>query len=229
MNSEKKVLALCDLSNESTVLEIKTTSFISLQGCAEQLFYESNGRNCFVLMTDWSHYPKEVSYNIHKVDFIVEEYIDKKLFQLNRAKVDIETDIIKLLSFTDNKSPVRLKCVKCNSEWNTSYSFARKHRPCPNCSSKSIKPKVRSKEPVSTSKNNSLTSEEKLIQRSKNYQLKLAERSNHKLVALSFKDSRSPARVKCLECGQEWERRADHLLSSPYCPSCKKAKFTSGQ
>ena len=57
ISADGKVLALCDLSNEDNVLEIKTFSVSQEDGLinsnlARQLYYESRGRKTFVLSID---------------------------------------------------------------------------------------------------------------------------------------------------------------------------------
>ncbi len=57
VSDDGKVLALCDLSNEDNVLEIKTFSVSQEDGLisnnlARQLYYESRGRNTFALSID---------------------------------------------------------------------------------------------------------------------------------------------------------------------------------
>ena len=133
VHSEQKVLALCDLSSEDAVLEIKTTSFLSIQSYAEQLYYEANGRKCYVLQTNWSEFPKTLSYDVYEVRFTVQEYVDPKVARFEKAKQKIETDNVSLLAFTDVKTPVKLKCKKCGNEWSMSYNLALKNRPCPEC------------------------------------------------------------------------------------------------
>ena len=216
INHDRKILALCDLSSNEAVLEIKASSFASVQSYAEQLYYEANGRKCYILLTDWSRFPKLLSYNIYEVSFNVKEYIDPRVARLEKAKKTIETEEIELLSFIDTKSPVKLKCKACGNEWSMSYSLARTHHYCPNCSPPK---KERS---VKTEKKRILSAEEKLVQKFLKYQAKLEYRSQHKLTALSYKDSKSSAKAKCLACGYEWEARADHLLDRPYCPICKR-------
>jgi DNA polymerase III epsilon subunit-like protein len=49
---EHNILAVCDLSSEKAVLEIKTTNSDS-EVYKEQIFYESNGRECYHLKMDW--------------------------------------------------------------------------------------------------------------------------------------------------------------------------------
>lgn len=219
VHPEEKILALCDLSNESAVLEIKASNFSSVQSYAEQLYYEANGRKCYVLLTDWSQFPDVISYNIHEVSFSVKKSVDPKLIRFQEAKAKIETDDIKLLSFVGAKCPVKLKCKRCGNEWNMSFYLAQKHRPCPHCTPKVSFPKVKS---VLSKEERQSKEEQKIIQRFLKYKTKVEEISNNQLTVLAFKGSKSPAKVKCLACGHEWEYRADHLLDRAYCPICKK-------
>ena len=218
---DKKVLALCDLSNERAVLEIKASTLQHVQSFAEQLYYESNGRNCFILLTDWSRFPGVVSYNIYKVSFSVKEITDPKLRRFQEAKKKIQTDDIELLSFVDAKNPVKLRCKRCGNEWNMSYYLAQKHRPCPHCTPKESFPKVKCEKPVLIEERQP-KEEQKIIQRFLQYKTKVEDISNNQLTVLTFKGAKNPAKIKCLACGHEWEYRADHLLDRAYCPLCKK-------
>ena len=134
----------------------------------------------------------------------------------------METDDISLVSFTDVKSPVKLKCKKCGNEWSTSYNLAIKHRPCPECKETVSKSSRGRQRPVLSEEERLTQAEKKLVEKYLSFRNKLDERSGHQLEALSFKDSRSPARAKCHVCGYEWEARADHLLDRPHCPACKR-------
>ena len=221
IHPDRKVLALCDLSNDEAVLEIKASSFSSVHNFAEQLYYEANGRKSYILLTDWNQYPRKLTYNIYEVFFSVREYVDPQTTRFEKAKKILESDQIELLSFTDSKSPVKLRCKICGNEWNMSYNLAKSHHSCPKCCPKAPEKKPRKSVPVQTEEDRLTTAEQKLIQNFLKYQAKLEERSQHHLKALSFKDSRSSAKAKCLKCGYEWEARADHLLERPYCPLCK--------
>lgn len=222
IHSDKKILALCDLSNNDAVLEIKASTCVSVQTYSEQLYYEANGRKCYILLTDWSKFPELVCYNIHEVIFNVKEYIDPKLVRFENAKKKIETDNIELLSYINIKSPVKLRCKKCGNEWNTSFDLATKQRPCPSCFPKVSASKNKRRRPTLKEDEKIMIAEQKRFQKFKKFKSNLEERSGFQITALSFIDSRSPAKARCLICGREWESRADHLLQRPYCPACKK-------
>lgn len=223
-NTERKVLALCDLSNENAVLEIKATASNNVQNYADQLYYEANGRKCYILFTDWSKYPEKISYDIHKVKFSVTEYDDPVRARYENARDKIETDEIELVNYYNNNSPVKLRCKKCGNEWSLSYYLAKKHRPCPYCAPTEVTNKDERKKPALSEEEYFSIEEQRKIKSFFRYRSKLEERSNHQLYIISFTDSRSPVRVRCLSCGREWEYRADHLLERPYCTACRKRK-----
>lgn len=54
VNSDANCLSLCDLSDKFTVLEIKTTTNLDLNPFKYQLYYQSLGRNCYVLQVNWA-------------------------------------------------------------------------------------------------------------------------------------------------------------------------------
>lgn len=125
-------MAICDLSSDSAVLEIKAAS-ASIQNYKEQLYYEAGGRRCFLLRTQLAIYPFVIKFTISEVFFTIQEHVDLQKERTDKAKAKIETDDVALLSYTGVKMPVKLKCKKCGNEWVTSYNLALKHRPCPEC------------------------------------------------------------------------------------------------
>ena len=132
VHPDEKILAICDLSSDSAVLEIKAAS-ASIQNYKEQLYYEAGGRRCFLLRTQLAIYPFVIKFTISEVFFSIQEHVDLQKERTDKAKAKIETDDVALLSYTGVKMPVKLKCKKCGNEWVTSYNLALKHRPCPEC------------------------------------------------------------------------------------------------
>lgn len=65
VNSDSNCLSLCDLSNKFSVVEIKTTSNLNLNSFKYQLYYQSLGRDCYVLQINWS----ELKFVLSKVFF----------------------------------------------------------------------------------------------------------------------------------------------------------------
>lgn len=69
-----------------------------------------------------------------------------------------------------------------------------------------------------------LTREERIHKRAKDYAEKVHQKSKGKLKVMpeDYVSSRDKVKVRCLECGWEWERRADHLLERCLCPKCMR-------
>lgn len=65
---EAHCLAVCDLSNKDAILEIKTTYNLDINKFKYQLFFQSRGRNCYVLQFDWKD-AKATRILISKVNF----------------------------------------------------------------------------------------------------------------------------------------------------------------
>ena len=68
ISNTENVLAICDLSNEFANLEIKTYNS-DLQKIGRQLYYESNGRECYLLTIAFNEKTKIVKCNIDQVTF----------------------------------------------------------------------------------------------------------------------------------------------------------------
>lgn len=54
VDTERQILAKCDLSNEHAVLEIKTLANPKFDEIAQQLFFQARGRKSYLLYIDWS-------------------------------------------------------------------------------------------------------------------------------------------------------------------------------
>ena len=220
VHSKEKILALCDLSNDNAVLEIKATSHEPISNFTEQLYYEANGRKCFVLMTDWDQFPNRIVYNIHEVVFKISDGNNYKQALIENARKKIETEDIELISYLNVKKPVILKCKNCGNEWNSSYNNALKHSPCPMCH-KSISSEENGAAKRVSFEDTLAPEERSIFNRYMRCKLKIERRSNHKITLASYKDSKTPARVRCLVCGNEWEDRIDRILARPVCRKCK--------
>lgn len=71
IHKDKNILALCDLSNADAILEIKTFFVRNFDKLSNQLFYESNGRDCYVMEIDWFKYREKISFIISKIEFTI--------------------------------------------------------------------------------------------------------------------------------------------------------------
>lgn len=69
ISPDRKVLSVCDLSSNTSVVEIKS-HIPNLKKMKYQLYYESRGRKSYLLHTDWSKMPKQLDFIISKIEFI---------------------------------------------------------------------------------------------------------------------------------------------------------------
>ena len=212
VNNNCRVLALCDLSSRSAVLEIKSYYSPDLYVYREQLYFEANGRECYFLQVNWAEMPQAFEIQIYKVMLSIGEQFErkpKKESSIGKAKAQIETDSIELLEYVNQKYSVRLKCKICEHEWEASYYRATKGARCPFC--KLQQEKVERQ----------ISDEQKKKLRAASYLARVYERSGGKLLVKDYKGSRELVSVQCNECGYSWEARADHLLERLRCPECR--------
>lgn len=148
ISKDKRVLALCDLSNQKSILEIKTFAF-NLKSMQYQLYYESNGRDCYVLNIDWSKLPNRLIFIISKIEFKPKENKKEKLQKINSNKNSetfksgkeqvylscIIPDYIEFVGIDERLAQlVKLHCKKCNQNWKTTYENFLNTKKCPFCS-----------------------------------------------------------------------------------------------
>ena len=141
ISQDKKVLALCDLSNDTSVMEIKTY-IPKIENIKYQLYYESKGRDCYLLYIDWSKMPQKLMFTISKVKFKVN--INRKDVVNKERGVEIYTQAeyennmtckdIEIIEFNGLlKNLVKFKCKKCNKKWDSTYKDGLIIKKCPFC------------------------------------------------------------------------------------------------
>ncbi len=215
IHEDIRALAICDLSSQSTVLEIKAGNYINPQAYAKQIYYESKGRNAYLLQVDWRELPSKLSFILMKLSF--KTYYDveyKRIDKIQIAKDKLETTEIELVNYVNSTTNVILKCKKCGYLWSESYYKANKHLPCPKCAPKPIKPKRK--------RASSLTQEDKIKKRANKFYEKIVQKSKGSIEASNYKGSKETVCAKCLICGYKWDTRADHLLDRCYCSMCAR-------
>lgn len=215
ISEDKKVLALCDLSTEDAVLEIKTSYNLDVERFKEQLYYCSKGRQCYLLQVDWKNISKGLTFIISKVDVYIDDTpnknsIEYRLSELNR-KINNNIEVREYISY---EYPIKLKCRLCGYEWERRYTSIVKNPICPNCNPQ----KCRMKRVVIPK----LTEEEKKIQRANYYYAKINSKSNGKISCSNYINAKEKVTATCLQCGYVWDKRADKLLEKTFCPNCKK-------
>ena len=218
VNEKDKVMAKCDLSSDDTILEIKAWND-NIDKFKYQLYYESNGRNIYVLQTFWlTRVKKGLDFKIYKVNPI--EFVIKKSNIEERKKIfekKVKNTTINVLEYNGYGKEVKLKCKKCNNIWTSSYYSILKYNKCPVCNPKPIIVKEK-KEKTKVI----ISEEEKIKNRTEKYQVKINLKSNNSIQVIKYIGSKDKAEVKCRVCGHEWSYRADHLLERCKCPICKR-------
>lgn len=199
-------------------MEIKTNYTMNIYNIKEQLYYESNGRECYLLQTDWSSMPDCLKFIISKVTFSIGETkksrtLEKRWEQFQNK---IKNENITVVRYVNSNTRVKLRCELCENEWEASCSTVIRKPVCPFCNP-IVKHIAKDTKKVSE--------DEKRRLREIKYYSKLIEVSNGTLKANNYTGSKDSVNVECVVCGHRWTTRADHLLSRAYCPACKKRKI----
>ena len=202
------VLALCDLSTHNAILEIKTRTRTEPDECKEQLYYEANGRDCYLLRVDWSRIPELFAIEILKINFLRSKAKENKSVGKRRVsgvleRKDFESAQLECLNYDPEEDLVTLRCRDCLTEWEGSAHQAVRRRICRDC-----KP----------------NGEERDVQRRVNYLITVFRQSDMKTEVWDYTGMRNEVHAKCRSCGHEWQIRAAYLLSNPHCPNCGKIK-----
>lgn len=219
---ENNILALCDLSTDKTILEIKTNNVDAL-AYKEQFFYEAKGRAIYHLKMEWvkdwnTDLLKKIIFHLSFVDAHVgtpsssnwtrgkrEEKRARKITEIQKY---LSCSDISLVSFTNISSPIRLQCKNCGYEWFIGYAALEKKIPdCPKCN-----PKIKGRTRTTISK------EEQMKHRADNYYEKILQKSNRTIVAMNYIGSKDDVDAICVTCGYKWKSRADHLVDRCWCP-----------
>ena len=216
IHKKDNILALCDLSTENAVLEIKTNYKADAFMYRNQLFYEANGRKCFLLQIDWSRLPDVFAIEILETRLSLGERPQKggRKSSLETVQARIDNENIDVIQYAGQKARVTLKCKVCEHEWQVTYHVATNSPKCPFCEPKEGR---KQKEKISD--------EERKNLRAANYAVKLLQKSNGCINAKNYIGAKSNVTAECLKCGHKWDSRADHLLDRPYCPRCKANKI----
>ena len=122
MSVNEGVLALCDLSTEDAVLEMKTYEIDNWDDYKLQLYYEAKGRDTYCMTIDWHKTNKSIQINFYRIDLTLNGFsieknaradrIKRQTEMLNRAMNNENLEVIKYL---ENTLPVTIRCNKCNN------------------------------------------------------------------------------------------------------------------
>lgn len=228
IDDELGILALCDLSSEEAVLEIKT-SRCEPERYAEQLYYEARGRASYLLGMEWDLDGEEPSatFTLRRVRAYPGEKPNKKRDRATAAIVDVlESKGFDLVEYVKSTEPVKVRCRECGTEWEETYARVKSGKcSCPTCHPESRPRRGRPRkgevrEPVVRPPR--VTPEEALRRRAERYAAKVETKSEGTLVIdqSSYAGAREIVRATCRACGHTMEYRADHLLDRCYCRNC---------
>ena len=123
INKKQNVLALCDLSTNNAVLEIKSNN-IDVSKYATQLYFEANGSDCYILNTKWGINTNSITFILSKVSFEVNKpkVRKKNAATKNTSKKHTANPSIVVVKEDDNK--VVLQCLNCNKRWTVHKQIA---------------------------------------------------------------------------------------------------------
>lgn len=126
ISNDKKVLALCDLSDSKNVVEIKTYDVLDGNNnlsikIARQLYFEARGRNTYVLSIKFDTHYSNITFeqqvddlNIYLYEVNLIEY-DPSTVIKERILTDDEISVLKYIvanpKITKNELAVKLKCT----------------------------------------------------------------------------------------------------------------------
>jgi DNA polymerase III epsilon subunit-like protein/Zn finger protein HypA/HybF involved in hydrogenase expression len=214
VNKDSNILALCDLSNEDAALEVKTFYWPKAdpQSLA-QLYYESRGREAYLLVMDWHNDLKRrprgsINFLLRKVTF---ELLSKEEARV-RTPRPLPDKTLKIVKYIKSTLPVTIHCQKCGHDFAVKGHNYRAAK-CPFCHPKGLR----------LADGKSIKRKPADLQRKLNrYMEKVRLASNGNISVIKFWGSNKPATVKCNKCGFIWTTRSDHVIDRPQCPRCAK-------
>ena len=229
IDKEHNVLAVCDLSNEYAVLEIKTGE-INMEAYKDQLYYEAAGRECYIMGMEW-HAKESVDFTIKKVSFSAYSgNRSHKAEARKQAKKEKWTAFlaplkIEVTQYVDCKTPIELKCQACGYEWSADLKMIQsKDFCCPTCHAMRKTIAQISEQQYETPHKSTDSINRGMQSMAIRYALKIVEQSTGKVTvdSSSYTGSKNKVKAHCNVCGYEWETRADHLVTRCWCPLCRK-------
>ena len=215
VHEDMGILALCDLSTKDTVLEIKTFDADPAK-IAEQLYYEANGRDVYLLTINWGKPCLEeptlgAQLLLYRVNPHPGEKPNTKMEKAAaKLRLALEPQGIELAEYRGSQEKSLLRCPVCGSEWAASvYRVTNGKTKCPTCFPK----RTSARKPRATS-----------LERGTQFASKVSAASNGiiEIDPTEYKTMRVKVEAHCLKCDHRWQIRGDHLLEKPVCPWCNQ-------
>ena len=154
------------------------------------------------------------SKNLPRVD---EKRRSQGLATVSALLAPLDIEVVKYITSAE---PIRVRCKKCKSEWNSQYGRIRKgNEQCPVCS------------PITTSESNLIN-----INGARLIDIKRREQglrrvssclSEEGIEVVEYAKSTEPILVRCQKCGQFWQTNYSHVISHKVrCSNCRTTKGT---
>lgn len=211
------ILALCDLSSKNAVLEIKTFD-ANPADVAEQLYYEANGRDTYLLSIKWGEKGLTESHAgaqllLYHVNPHPGDKPNKRTEKAaEKLRLALEPQGIELVKYRGSHEKALLRCPACGCEWAaTIYKVANGRTKCPTCFPK--KTNVRKPRATSLERGTQLASK-----------VSAASDGIIEIDPTEYKTMKVKVVAHCLKCDHRWLIRGDHLLEKPVCPKCKQGR-----
>ncbi len=217
------VLALCDLSTDDAVLEIKVAfPDADINRYAEQIYYEAHGREAYLLTISWC--VEGVEFKLRKLAFQVGQKPVRKLSAKEKIIEDLNVQSCDLVEYFASNAPIRVRCRECGYEWETSYARIKNRRvSCPTCYPSGARLKKEARSAFAPA-------ERPLVNRAEQYADKVRNLSGGSILVdvATYAGAKEKVAASCAVCGNVWVPRADHLLARCYCPVCRMLKKKLG-
>ena len=132
VNEEMRIMALCDFSSDTAVLEVKTSS-LDPEQYAEQLYYESKGRKTYLLTMEWG--TGSVDFVINDVNvYPGEKPNGRREKAISSLSAVLKSERLEVVNYAKSTMPVKVRCEKCGYEWEESYYHIKSGKcVCPDC------------------------------------------------------------------------------------------------
>lgn len=236
ISEDNKILALCDLSSKDNILEIKTTDIIEedeygchiLEYISQQLYYQSKGRNVYVLSVVFDkNYGFEllnsVSIKIFKVDL-------KKLDVTHKMKLKYFSSTILDVLIEDNSLTYDEISKKTGFSVRTVQNYV--------CELKNLGFIAREDKQngvwriLKDLNGNAIPIDKqvkfkcRIVDYSDNYKKKIKEITDGQIICINYINSHTPVEYECLKCGHKWKIRPEHFMHRQKhgCPKCKAGR-----
>ena len=225
VNRDNNVLALCDLSSTDAVLEIKVTHSLNSDTHRYQLYFESAGRDCFLMQTDWTGYPAKLEFIFSKVTFSERSIGERRGkhaldYRWKKFQEKIPNKNIIVTKYINQATDVELTCALCGNVWKSSPHKILGQPICPVC----YPPEVTDKKGANDKPIVKPTEYDRKRQRELHYATRVFELTYGEVQLKQYAGSKALASFECTQCGYTWELRADKFIAKPWCPICIIAK-----